>query len=427
MKNIIVLVLSSYFVLFASERKHFCPREEPSTEIDFKFKAQRRVFDSVRRLYKFETENLVGPQRAPVPSKTREDGTALVFSLPHRSLSKTVLTSTVQSFPYLPDIAIGTLCGIVVGGVYGNTMGGAALGSVIGGAEYMWRSSTLNTQERLHKRNWYGSYIDRRKKVSNAHEFPWRVHGHMEMVFPYGAYIGSGTLIDGEYVLTAAHNLYDRKSGVEVVPSGVSFYPGISENSIPFGGAVAENICIHPLYAKARMPFEENMYDVGVVKLKKPEGKSKHLGEILGYYGMKVLSDRKTVTVSGYPGSPGNGRDMYYMSGEIKDFKAAEFSEFTSISKPTAFEENTFFYDIDTSPGQSGSSVWINDGGYDCVGIHAYGYSNYNGGTKITKDLLKKINEWTSYDEKGRGAVSIKDNSDNKQTSWSWKWPWKSN
>ena len=93
------------------------------------------------------------------------------------------------------------------------------------------------------------------------------------------------------------------------------------------------------------------------------------------------------VHVTGYPGEPGKDSDMYTMNGKIQSVKP--------------FTPYRIFYDIDTSPGQSGSGVWLKHSlfGYCCIGVHAYGIDpeepyNYNSGTRITDEKLNNIYSW---------------------------------
>ena len=63
-------------------------------------------------------------------------------------------------------------------------------------------------------------------------------------------------------------------------------------------------------------------------------------------------------------------------------------------------DDGRLFYNIDTSPGQSGSGVWAEDddekGKYLCVAVHTYGGNKMTGnsGTLINEEKLVKINTW---------------------------------
>ena len=54
-------------------------------------------------------------------------------------------------------------------------------------------------------------HYDRRTCVVNSAQWPWRVNGHLSLIFSDAErYLGSGTPISNNHVLTAAHNLYDK-------------------------------------------------------------------------------------------------------------------------------------------------------------------------------------------------------------------------
>ena len=57
---------------------------------------------------------------------------------------------------------------------------------------------------------------------------------------------------------------------------------------------------------------------------------------------------------------------------------------------------NRFYYDIDTSAGQSGSGVYVVDNNIiDCLGIHTTGSPvEGNGATRINEEKLNIIKEW---------------------------------
>eukprot|EP01037_Dinobryon_pediforme_P011324 gene11324-11411_t len=73
----------------------------------------------------------------------------------------------------------------------------------------------------------------------------------------------------------------------------------IHGTNIPWA-AEGESWVIHPRYKAPRMPFEQKLYDMAVVKI------VDDLGLRTGYIGYSELdSVDGNVTVTGYPGSPG--------------------------------------------------------------------------------------------------------------------------
>jgi V8-like Glu-specific endopeptidase len=97
----------------------------------------------------------------------------------------------------------------------------------------------------------------------------------------------------------------------------------------------------------------------------------------------------RLVNVSGYPVSPGNGRQQYFHANRVK-----------------AVTARRVFYDVDTIGGQSGSPVWayLDDASETptVVAIHAYGVGGVpaglnvvaNSGPRILPDVLDVIKGW---------------------------------
>lgn len=226
---------------------------------------------------------------------------------------------------------------------------------------------------------------DRRVKVSAPKDWPWRVHGHLELNFgPKSTYIGSGTLVGPKHVLTAGHCLYDHDSrdpSKSTPIKSASFYPGLSGTDVPWS-AQGATMVVHPRYKNARMPGEQQESDIGIIILDRP------LGTKLGYFGTREFADTDSIVhITGYPGDKGEnktrGREMYTMNGPI------------TVKKP-----NRVFYDIDTYGGQSGSGAYTwseerKEG--TCVAVHAYGPSGgerYNSGTRLNSQTLSMVQTW---------------------------------
>jgi V8-like Glu-specific endopeptidase len=204
----------------------------------------------------------------------------------------------------------------------------------------------------------------------------------MEMDYGSGSiYMGTGTLIGENYVITAAHNLYDRRSGS--IPQKITFFPGLRHKKI-YAASQADRIIYHPRYMDTNNKTFKDV-DIGIIRLTEP------LGKKIGSLGVKTLSNSqlseisegKKVNVTGYPGDYAGGTLMCTMEGPIKEWS-----------------QTRFFYDIDTTPGQSGSGVWVEeDGEHAVVGVHTYGNDegkNLNSGTRINDDNGNLIKIWTS-------------------------------
>ncbi|MGI4851815.1 MAG: trypsin-like serine peptidase [Janthinobacterium lividum] len=231
--------------------------------------------------------------------------------------------------------------------------------------------------------------------------YPWSIHGFIKSYYPPGYYDdhqktysstgfisrGTGTLIGEDTLITAAHCLYQRTEKGYVPASKVLFIPDIksqmTKEDIPtkIFSAPAVGFYGHPAYLD-----NDDNYDFGIVKL----GHS--IGYDLGWASLSVLKTKELeqlrVNVTGYPASKGffnylrnrQVYDMYTMAGPI-----------TSVKK------NKFYYQIDTSGGQSGAGVWaLNEADeVECFGVHVTGSENEgNGATRITPEIFQLVQEW---------------------------------
>lgn len=105
------------------------------------------------------------------------------------------------------------------------------------------------------------------------------------------------------------------------------------------------------------------------------------VGNKIGHASFQALSEdtlrSAEVNITGYPaekmlrGVP----QMYTMSGPIDVVKS-----------------RNFFYHIDTSGGQSGSGIWIDEKGkIICCGIHTSGGHEYNSAVRVTEDVVSQV------------------------------------
>lgn len=214
---------------------------------------------------------------------------------------------------------------------------------------------------------------DRRIKVAKPGEYPWSVHGQLKLKFaPNSVYVGSGTLIKGRYVLTAAHNLYDRDT--QTLVKQVSFCPGKNGKKEPWGSATATSILVHPSWISLKDEEKAKDFDIGLIKL------SKSFGKEAGYSGRKVLTKKQLkkakINVTGYPGE--HNSVMYTMEGSV-----------------STILRNQLSYKIDTTPGQSGSGVWVNNGNQPfCIAIHTNGSGTSNSATRLTQHKYNLVEKW---------------------------------
>jgi V8-like Glu-specific endopeptidase len=232
-------------------------------------------------------------------------------------------------------------------------------------------------------------------RISSTYVEPYYVHGSVNMIFENDSeYIGTGTLIGKRVFITAAHNLYDRKTKKYV--KSVLFCPGRDNHSIYWEGYGIMAI-IHPNYIKD----DETDYldwDLGVVILKKDFEENFDGDSPLGYFAYDFLKpgeiESVSLNITGYPGAAIIDNSLKITSGEAMFTMTEDRKEIKKI----ASNKERIYYDIDTSPGQSGSGIWFKStaGQYVCCGVHTHGgdINSGNIGTYISQKKRGIIDEW---------------------------------
>ena len=370
-------------------------------------------YDQERSMYYYGKSLSTAEKSENEPLPIDKDENAVIFALAQVSISDPSITSTsLINFLDSPEIVEKSDLGIIVElkEISENTTGGDRSKRKRGEQQTSSKSENVNTNDNSqgefsfqkeegspdHKREKFIksestleekekeekvlSKKDRRIKVTTPGIYPWSVHGHMRMEFlPSSVYIGSGTLIGDKYVITAAHNLFDR--GTKTSVKKLQFFPGKEGTSIPYESPIT-HFAVHPDWYNSSLSDDKaKEVDIGVVKLKEP------LGNFAGFYGYREFDENelknKKLNITGYPGEY-SGKHMYTMEGYLKKV-----------------DDHRIYYDIDTSGGQSGSGVWVkiqdpddNEESPYVVGVHAYGSVDTNSGTRLTHENAEKLKIW---------------------------------
>ena len=203
---------------------------------------------------------------------------------------------------------------------------------------------------------------DDRFRVDDTTSFPYSAIASLRTVWPNGVVtVGTAWMYGPNIAMTAGHCLYANDLGGW--PTEIIIYPGRNGSSMPFGETKAVKIHVPENFTK-----NHNMnFDWGLIEL------DKNIGNLTGYFGASWQLDSLNnidVTISGYPGE--KRKQMWQMNGSIFDMN-----------------EYKIQYTIDTTGGQSGSPVYLEDD-FLSVAIHTNGaYDKIsNKGTRITKGIF---------------------------------------
>ncbi|WP_137665227.1 trypsin-like serine peptidase [Enterococcus hulanensis] len=202
---------------------------------------------------------------------------------------------------------------------------------------------------------------DDREKIINTKIFPYSACVFVTATYRSGeTYIGSGSMISPDTVLTAGHVIYNKK--LKQWPRSVTVYPGVNGSHAPFGHSSSSKLASLLGWTRRFDP----QYDIGMIKLDCP------LGITTGWFGLTSIARAGLkVTSTGYPGDKAL-QTMWTNSGEI-----------------SSVTPNHVYYRLDTFGGQSGSAVY--NSANQIVAVHAYAQDRQNFGTRTNAAIINWI------------------------------------
>lgn len=217
---------------------------------------------------------------------------------------------------------------------------------------------TINADSQIMPSSIIGS--DDRLKVEDTVPYPYSAICYIEISWPDGSTgLGTAWIIYDNLAVTAGHCIYSADHGGWA--SKVKLWPGKNGYGLwnnPYGTTTAISLNTSSEWVTS----EDENQDWAIMEL------ADAIGEKTGCFGFGwtpySLTD-EAVTISGYPGE--HRYYQYKMSGSITDSSTYKLC----------------YNAIDTSGGQSGSPIY--NSVHIVYGIHCYGGTSTNSGTRITK------------------------------------------
>lgn len=203
----------------------------------------------------------------------------------------------------------------------------------------------------------------------------YSVHGRVTGKLTSARFLGSGTIIGTRYVLTAAHNVYDRKSNQEVDVGTLRFIPAMSGESRPYG----EYSVLKVFYPEEFKSNREEDYAVLVLD----QEVASHTGFFkLNQFSREQLNGR----VAGLYGYPVNMMD-----------REPNHDFLFGAEGPIQVDMNSdmIVHFIDTSPGIAGAAVFVEESNeYYVVGVHVKGSLESNIAVYMNEARVRRIESW---------------------------------
>lgn len=234
--------------------------------------------------------------------------------------------------------------------------------------------------------------------IHDTLKIPYWYVGILRMTFPNGKnYYGTGTLIvenesqETSYVLTCAHNLYDKADGGRA--TAVSFEQAFSHVFAPFPVNQAVDFFYPENYPDVSIPRNANLNELGENLL---------MANINADYALvKLKNPVKLTDVSVAPVV--KTKTTEELQDLLVQINGYGFYETTMSHATGTISEVTDYalrYGITTAQGASGSAIMMNDN-QTIVGIHTRSVpgKNLNQGVRITPEILAQINTWMGKQE----------------------------
>ena len=222
-----------------------------------------------------------------------------------------------------------------------------------------------------------------RVEPKRSAELPFSAVGMLWMVFDnQKEYLGSGALIDPQFVLTCAHNLISMQAKTRAKPKAVSvrFYPGWNggepEDNTP--GGYSASCAFYPL---EHTKNERTIWDIGLVCLSQPCQPKNPANALKPFFKMQVYAWETLPRELNLAGYPGNRKGEMWWENDTVELVEPQY--------------NSLFHMHTTFEGSSGSPMYAYDSVTDetrLYAVHTHGPDDLRRATLLTEQVVQRVN-----------------------------------
>ena len=211
--------------------------------------------------------------------------------------------------------------------------------------------------------------------VKQTTRMPQRTTVQLQVTWTRGGdpSVCTGTLIQDDAVLTAAHCLWKASRGGFAY--SIIAIPAARGDSHPYGEIAAKRSFVPSQYRALDPGPGKYPHDYGVLRLKKPFS----LGT--RSLGVEPSALNRAITVRGYPGIEGSARFDGTQMFESRD-------RIRSI-----LSNGVLYHRASTEPGMSGAGI---DDGVKIIGVHCSSVDSDNSGVVLSPSRVNAINAWAT-------------------------------
>lgn len=222
---------------------------------------------------------------------------------------------------------------------------------------------------------------DDREQVADTRDHPWNTVAMLVTRFGDQAYRGTAFLVAPHVLLTSAHNIYHCEEGrradaMRVAPAQYREREGAPLVQ-PYDDRDTVRFAVNESYCEDQQPRLTD--DYAAIFIDEP------FGGIATYVPLEFDSMPEEVEVAGYPVEVQGARMFSMTRGE---------------GSVLSLTDTLLTFDVDVSPGNSGSPVWASRAGSEqrrVIGIAGFSAPDYNGGQRLVSENQALIERWLRW------------------------------